>query len=72
MLTSILQIVISILLATTILMQGGGSGLGSSFGGGANADSSFRSRRGVEKLLLYFAGILAILFFISSLTNFLG
>ena len=67
----ILQILVSILLGAVILLQGGGAGLGSSLGGGTSPGSSFRSRRGVEKLLLYTAGFLAIVFFATSLANFL-
>lgn len=67
----ILQVVIALLLAGVILLQGGGSGLGSSWGGGIGGGTSFRSRRGIEKFLLYLAGILAALFFTSSLVSFL-
>lgn len=63
------QLTIAIILAVVILLQGGGAGLGSSWGG--TGDSSFRSRRGVEKLLLYLAAILAFAFFISSLVSLL-
>lgn len=51
-----------------ILFQGGGSGLGSSWGGGFGA--SYRSRRGLEKLLVYITSILTVLFFVSSLLVF--
>jgi len=52
-----------------ILLQGGGAGLGSSWGG--SGDSSFRSRRGMEKFLLYLTAGLAFVFFISSLISLL-
>jgi protein translocase SecG subunit len=65
------QIAISVFLAIAILLQGGGSGLGSSWGGGIGTATSFRSRRGVEKFLLYASAILAIAFFFTTLTGFL-
>jgi len=66
---AVIQMIIALALAGAILLQGGGAGLGSSWGG--SGDSSFRSRRGVEKLLLYLAAGLAFAFFISSLTSLL-
>lgn len=46
----VLQIVVSVALVTFILMQQKGSGVGSTFGGEAVV---YRSRRGVEKILMY-------------------
>ncbi len=54
-----LQIVLSILLIIVILLQAKGSGLSTVFGG---EGGFYRSRRGVEKLFVYFTVILAILF----------
>lgn len=65
----LVQLIIAVILAIVILLQGGGAGLGSSWGG--TGDSSFRSRRGVEKFLLYLAAALAFAFFISSLVSLL-
>lgn len=65
----IVQMIIAVALAGIILLQGGGSGLGSSWGG--SGDASFRSRRGVEKFLLYLTVGLAFAFFISSLVSLL-
>ncbi|NCN58833.1 preprotein translocase subunit SecG [Candidatus Roizmanbacteria bacterium CG22_combo_CG10-13_8_21_14_all_38_20] len=66
---AIVQLIIALILAGLILLQGGGAGLGSSWGG--SGDSSFRSRRGMEKFLLYLTAGLAFAFFISSLISLL-
>jgi len=55
----IIQIILSILLIISVLMQQRGTGLGGIFGGEGNV---YRSRRGVEKFLFYVTIILAILF----------
>lgn len=61
------QIVISIGLMASILLQARGAGLSSAFGG----DSAvYRSRRGIEKRLFQFTVVLAILFGIFSLVSF--
>ncbi len=55
-----MQIVLSIILVTTILLQQTGAGVGGAFGGG---DDSIRyTRRGMEKVLFYVSIIVAILF----------
>jgi preprotein translocase subunit SecG len=59
-----IEIIISVLLITSILLQHRGTGLGSAFGGEGNV---YRSRRGVEKLLHYFTIILAVLFVATAL-----
>jgi protein translocase SecG subunit len=64
----IVQIVISIALAASILLQVQGSGLGSSFG---ESGEQYRSKRGVEKLLFRTTVVLAALFGITSLVNLL-
>ena len=56
----ILQIGVSVLLITIILLQAKGSGLGTVFGSDA---SFYRSRRGIEKMFVYFTIILTFLFF---------
>jgi len=56
---NIIEIVISILLVITILLQQQGSGLGSMFGGGGE---SYRSKRGAEKMLFNATIIFLILF----------
>lgn len=55
----ILQIVFAILLITSILLQMQGAGLTTTFGG---SGEFFRSKRSVEKLLVYATAVLAILF----------
>ena len=55
----ILQIIISILLITAILMQQRGTGLGAAFGG---AGDVFRTKRGIEKGLFYATICLSVLF----------
>ncbi len=56
----IIQMILSVLLITAILLQQRGSGLGAAFGGGSEV---FRTKRGVEKLLHYATIAIAILFF---------
>ena len=61
------QIVVSIALMASVLLQARGAGLGATFGG----DSSvYRSRRGIEKRLFQFTVILAVLFVIFSVASF--
>lgn len=62
----ILQVIISILLVIAILMQSQGSGMGTSFAGGGEF---YRSRRGIEKLLMRVTIILAVLFLTTSIAN---
>ncbi len=62
----ILQIILSILLGLSILLQNRGQGLSSSFGGGGEF---YRSKRGMEKFLLYFTVILTVLFTLTLLYN---
>jgi len=56
---SIIQIVIAVLLTTSILLQHRGTSLGGAFGGEGNV---YRSRRGAEKFLFYSTIVLAVLF----------
>jgi preprotein translocase subunit SecG len=61
------QMLVSIALMASVLMQARGAGLGATFGG----DSSvYRSRRGIEKRLFQFTVVLAILFVIFSIAAF--
>lgn len=64
----LIQIVAAVLLIFSILFQGGGAGLSSPFGGGGE---SFRTRRGVEKILLYATVIVAIIFILTAIVNLL-
>lgn len=60
----IAQIVISIALVLTVLLQVRGGGLGGIFG---QADTVYRTKRGVEKTLFQFTIILVVLFVAISL-----
>lgn len=61
----ITQIVVSILLVISVLLQNRAEGLGSMFGGGGEV---FRTKRGLEKLLYYvtmiFITIIVVISFI--------
>jgi len=56
----IVQIVLSILLIISILLQVRGSGLGNIFGGGGG--EFYRSKRGIENFLYKSTVVIAILF----------
>lgn len=62
----IIQIVISVLLTTAILLQQRGTGLGAAFGGDSTV---FRTKRGIEKGLFYATIGLSILFFATAILN---
>lgn len=59
------QIVLSVILTATILLQQGGAGVGGAFGGGD--DSIHHTRRGMEKVLFYLSIVIAVLFALSAL-----
>jgi preprotein translocase subunit SecG len=62
------QIMVSIALIVSILLQARGTGLSGTFGG----DSSvYRSRRGVERRLWQFTIVLLALFVVFSLASYL-
>ncbi|MCD4756132.1 preprotein translocase subunit SecG [bacterium] len=61
----IVQIVVSILLVVSVLLQNRAEGLGKMFGGGGEV---FRTKRGLEKFLYYFTVILVIMLIVLSLT----
>lgn len=65
---TILQIVLSIVLVVSILMQSRGSGLGTVFGG--SSGGAYRSKRGVEKLLQNITIVTGILFGLNALAIF--
>ncbi len=67
---SIAQIVLSVALTLSILLQVRGGSLGGIFG---QSDGVYRTRRGVEKTLLQLTIVLAVLLVVvSSLTLVLG
>lgn len=58
------QIILSIILGASILLQQTGAGVGGAFGGG---DEGMRStRRGMEKVLFYVSIVVATLFALSA------
>lgn len=59
------QIILSILLATAILLQQRGSSLGGAFGGD-NFSATYHKRRGAELFLYRLSVVLAILFVASA------
>ena len=61
---SVAQIVLSVSLILAILLQVRGGGLGGIFG---QADTVFRTRRGVEKTLFQLTIVLVVLFIIISI-----
>jgi preprotein translocase subunit SecG len=62
------QIILSVLLVTAILLQQRGSSLGGAFGGD-NFSASFHKRRGAELFLFRCTIVIAILFVLSALVS---
>lgn len=60
-----IQIVLSVLLVASVLLQQTGTGLGGAFGGD-NFSSGFHTRRGAEKILFNVTIVLAVLFGVSA------
>ena len=60
------QILISVLLVTSILLQNRGSGLSSVFGGAGNI---YRTKRGLEKGLFTLTIVLVVLFVLVGIVN---
>lgn len=58
------QILVAVLLIVAILLQVQGGGLSPVFGGGGEV---YRSKRNVEKFLLYGTGVLAVLLAVFSI-----
>jgi preprotein translocase subunit SecG len=63
---NVAQIVLSVALTLTILLQVKGGGLGGIFG---QADTVYRTKRGVEKTLFQLTIVLAVLFVIVSIVT---
>lgn len=61
---NIIEIIVSVLLITLVLLQMQGSGLSSAFGGTGEV---FRSKRSLEKLLMWATVVVAVIFAIISL-----
>lgn len=68
MVVVIIQIIVGMLLIAAILLQTQGSGVSTVFGGGGEF---YRSRRSVEKALVWTTAILSVLFCMLSLILFL-
>ncbi|MEK9178539.1 MAG: preprotein translocase subunit SecG [Patescibacteria group bacterium] len=65
MILLVLEILVAAALIGVILLQMQGSGLSSSFGG--TGGEFYRSRRSIEKILVWATAVLAVLFAIISL-----
>ncbi|MDY6893247.1 MAG: preprotein translocase subunit SecG [Chloroflexota bacterium] len=61
------QIIIAVMVIGIILAQASGGGLGGIFGGGG--ESTFKTRRGVEKTLFRFTVVLIIVFIMLSILS---
>jgi protein translocase SecG subunit len=61
----IIQIIVSVLIVVSVLLQNRAEGLGKMFGGGGEV---FRTKRGLERFLYYFTIILTTILVILSLT----
>ncbi|HBI17064.1 MAG: Preprotein translocase, SecG subunit [Candidatus Moranbacteria bacterium GW2011_GWF2_34_56] len=64
--TNVLQLIVSVLLIVSILLQNKGTGLSAVFGGDSGG---YYAKRGFEKFLLYFSALLAILFIVLAIVN---
>ena len=63
---NVVQIVLAVALILAIMLQVRGGGLGGIFG---QADTVFRTRRGVERTLFQLTIVLAVLFIITSIIS---
>jgi preprotein translocase subunit SecG len=66
---AIIQIVVSVILIISILLQSRGSGLGAAFGGEGNV---YRTKRGIEKTLFTLTIVFGVIFFGIGLFNILS
>lgn len=64
----VLQITVCVLLVMVILLQSKGTGLGSAFG---QSSETFRTKRGMERILHTGTIALSVLFFLISFVSFL-
>jgi len=63
------QIILSVLLIGSILLQRTGAQIGGAFGGSDNMSSAYHTRRGMEKTLFSVTIVLAVLFAVSALAS---
>lgn len=66
-----IQILLSVLLTLGILLQANAVGVGGAFGGGDGFGSLQHTRRGFEKVLFYGTIVIAILFVVTSILDFI-
>ncbi len=64
-----IQIILSVVLIASILIQRTGAQVGGAFGGSDNFSSAFHTRRGFEKWLFNATIVIAILFAVSALLS---
>lgn len=62
----VIQLVSAVLLMAVILLQHRGTGIGGAFGG---EDLSYRSRRGIEKLLFRSTILLSAIFLVTAIAQ---
>jgi preprotein translocase subunit SecG len=65
---SIIQIILSVLLMASILLQHSNAGLGATFGGGGSVQST---KRGLDKVLFNTTIVFATLFFLVAIVSLL-
>lgn len=65
---NLVQVIVSVLLMISILLQNRGAGLGSTFGGDFGG---YYTKRGMEKFLFYFSIALSALFLGLALASFI-
>ena len=65
----VIQIILSVAVILFILLQVRGAGLGSAFGGGSGSGATFKTRRGVEKLIFNITIVFVVLFAAVSLVG---
>ena len=65
----VIQIILSIAVIGFILLQVRGAGLGSAFGGSSSSGATFKTRRGVEKLIFNITIVFVVLFAAVSLAG---
>ena len=66
-----IQIIISVLLIISILLQNRGAGLSETFGGGAGGGNVYQTKRGFDKFLFGATVVLALLFLGTAFYSFL-
>ena len=64
---NVFQILVALILIAAVLMQAKGAGLGNIFGGGGGSET-FRTRRGIERVMFRGTIVLILLFVALSMT----